>query len=252
MKDKEIPKESFLAVMSMIPLAAGFVRAFDKGDQAATNDAIIAKLAEIEKELLRTNARIPLEVRSALAQAKDLANALDVRRFQTCLPVLREISNNSPLGMHGEPMLSYEELCELIKPVVASDANIEREVKAVVHELENQRFVHKRADANARYGWRSIYPDEFFFARTDGVFQDWRPISDARTTCKRFPDTDETIATSQIREALDWPPRRSNAAIAFLRMRGIVADDRALGGPTDDILRWVRFTEEAIFFLDEE
>lgn len=107
--------------------------------------------------------------------------------------------------------------------------------------LERQEYVG--GDAH-------IWPNADLFVTFDADFMDWNPESDARDLAVHLLNlaTDHADA-GQVAETLGWPPRRFNAAAAYLVSARIVEPIEYLGGENywpcgfmmgDELLRFVR------------
>jgi hypothetical protein len=95
-----------------------------------------------------------------------------------------------------------------------------------------------------------IWPKSDLFATFDAEFMDWDPEKDARDLAVHLLnlDTDQAYA-SEVAHALGWPPRRFNAAAAYLVSARIVKPNEYMGGDEywpcgfligDELLRFIR------------
>lgn len=99
-------------------------------------------------------------------------------------------------------------------------------------------------------GEAHIWPKADLFVTFDAEFMDWNPESDARDLAVHLLNlASEHADAGQVAETLGWPPRRFNAAAAYLVSARIVEPVEHLGGDNywpcgfmmgDELLRFVR------------
>jgi hypothetical protein len=78
-------------------------------------------------------------------------------------------------------------------------------------------------EKSAERGSDRYFAKDELFARFDGFFRDWNPADDAlRIGADLVNDPDFPTALADISERYGWPPRRLNAAVAYLINREIV------------------------------
>lgn len=91
-----------------------------------------------------------------------------------------------------------------------------------VHELNGMVTDH--------YG-RYLFPQEALFVQFDEHWMPWNPADDAlRVAAGLINDPNFPDKPAEMASVLGWPARRLNPALAFLCVRGLVADRRYLDG----------------------
>jgi hypothetical protein len=94
-----------------------------------------------------------------------------------------------------------------------------------------------------------VFPEEALFAKFDKYWKPWDPAEDALRVAaglvndERFPDSPVEMA-----RLLGWPARRLNPALAYLCVRGLVRDVRAMDG-TDFLAYRIDRTEATRRFV---
>lgn len=99
-------------------------------------------------------------------------------------------------------------------------------------------------------GESAIWPKSDLFVTFDKEFMDWDPEKDARDLAVRLLNLDtDYVDCADAAEALGWPPRRFNVAIAYLISARVVQAHEYSGGRAywppavsvgDELLRFVR------------
>jgi hypothetical protein len=85
-------------------------------------------------------------------------------------------------------------------------------------------------------GYRGVEPTEELFAQFDGLFQEWRPESDALVVAASLVSNGMQMQNAEdVARQLGFEPRRMNPAIAWLRQRGLLASRNYAVGDHDYI-----------------
>lgn len=114
---------------------------------------------------------------------------------------------HSSSGQLADPQSSVEELVQLT-------GLSEDDVKDGLYEL------HGMVEVEPYYVW----PRDELFASFDRYFMDWDPAQDAlRVAADIVNDADFPNEPPQIAARYDWPPRRMNPAIAYLKNRQLIS-----------------------------
>ncbi len=252
MDTKYIGKQIILNILTEIPFAGWIARQWDSIETDRRFKKIEQEITQIW-EIVGNNPEASIEPVlyrfMDLIESNELVPSLDFRKTKSCMIFLREISNRSELGQPNDPVIEYDECINIVKDNI-DDKDSERELKLVVYELEKKDLIYKHASGNSPLGFSSIGPKEYFFCKTDSIFQNWHPRYDAKEICNLGVNKDQ-LSVQEIDGQLKWGPRRLNSAIAFLHLEGLIHHDSDLGG-IKYVLPWIRFTEEAYFFLDSD
>jgi len=76
-----------------------------------------------------------------------------------------------------------------------------------------------------------VCPEESLFAKFDNCWKPWDPADDAlRIAAGLVNDENFPDSPSEMASILGWPARRLNPALAYLCVRGLVRDVRAMDG----------------------
>lgn len=242
-----IGKRILRDALCTIPYTGAIAREWDSFE----NDKRFKKM---EQDIAK-NPQLPLEgsihkiIR--LIKNNELVPDFDFRKAESCMILLKEINTRSKLGLTNDPFIKYEECIRIVKDNINTD-DPEKELKLVVYELEKEDLIYKRIDMSSRLGFAGIGPTEYFFCKTDIIFQKWDPKSDAKEIVKLFiKNNQDSATTEELDRKLKWRLRRLNSAIVFLYSNKSIQTKRELGG-TKYVLQWIRLTEEAYFFIEKD
>ena len=246
-----IGKEIFLTALASLPPCGGIARQWDSIETKQRFKKIEGEIRQIWKSIQR-NPASPLEgpIRkfTRLIEDNNLMPDFNFRKAESCMILLREISNNSKFGQSNDPLIKYDRCIRIVKNNI-NTVDLEKELKLVVYELEREDLIFKHASMNSPLGFHAISPKEYFFCRTDSIFQEWSPKHDAKEIVKLLIDgKHDSIAVEKLDVQLKWGPRRLNSAIAFLHLNKLIHKDHDLGG-IEYILQWIRLEEETYFFI---
>jgi len=188
-----------------------------------------------------------------LLEDNNLLTTFNFRLSEACIGLAKEINNKSKLAQPNDPVIEYNECVKIIKNKIKDkDTKVEEQLRLIVYELERKDLIHKHADVNSPLGFHAISPKEYFFCRTDSIFQDWNPQEDAKEIVRFLINSKKnSISIEKLDAHFGWGPRRLNSAIAFLHKEKLIHKDYNLGG-IKYILPRIRLSEEAHFFLKEE
>lgn len=244
-----IGKEIFLTALASLPYLGGIARQWDSIETDQRFKKIEEKLRQIW-ELIQHNPASPLEVPirkfTRLIEDNNLMPDFNFRKAKSCMIFLREISNNSKLGQSNDPLIEYDRCIRIVKNNINTE-DPEKELKLVVYELERENLIFKHASINHPLGFHAIGPKEYFFCRTDDIFQEWSPKHDAKKIVNLLVDgKHDSIAVEELDAQLKWGARRLNSAIAFLHLRELIHRNYGLGG-IKYVLHYIRLAEEAYF-----
>lgn len=100
----------------------------------------------------------------------------------------------------------------------------ENELVDAVFELESRRNVRRlRAIGEGRLGFVSLSSEASLFVDFDAHYQDWSPEEDGLQIAAMLVNGEHDGASvPEIAEKLNWPPRRVNPAIAWLKERDAI------------------------------
>lgn len=185
-----------------------------------------------------------------LIESSELVPHSHFRKVESCMVFLKEINTRSELGQANDPLIEYDECIGMAKNSTHTE-DPEEELELVVFELENEDLIYKLVSASSPLGFHAIGPKEYFFCKTDSVFQKWDPRRDAEEIVKLLVSDDEdSVSTEELDAQLEWGPRRLNSATASLDLADMIHHDHDLGGPRY-VLPWIRLTEEAYFLAND-
>jgi len=249
MEFKEIGKRIIQDLLASLPYGGGLATEWIRIE----TDSRIRKIEEkIGKSPQPPFENYLLEFLRAVEDGKLLPD-LKFRKAEACVILLKELNNKSKLAQPNDPVIEYNECVKIIKNKIKNeDTKVEEQLRLVVYELERKDLIHKHADANSLLGFHAISPKEYFFCRTDSIFQDWNPQEDAKEIVRFLINSKKnSISIEKLDAHFGWGPRRLNSAIAFLHKEKLIHKDYNLGG-IKYILPRIRLSEEAHFFLKEE
>ena len=254
MESKEIIKRLVLDFLSSFSFTAFIAREWDSYESDNRFKKIEKEISKI-CEKIAMNPQLPLENSIikllSLMRSNELVPDLNFRKVESCMGLLKEINIRSELGQIHDPIISYDECIKIFKNKIKTD-NPEKELKLVTYELEKEDLIHKIRSASSPLGFYAISPKEYFFCKTDSLFQKWYPQNDAKEIVKLIINEDqEIISVEKLNAQLKWKPRRLNSAIAFLDLHFLIHHGRDLGG-IKYIHPYLRLIEEAYFFLENE
>lgn len=253
-----IGKRIVLDALSALPYTGAIAREWDSIENDERFKKIEQKIAEIW-DVISKDPQLPLEGSifklMGLIENNELVPHFNFRKTESCMVFLKEINTRSELGQANDPTIEYDECIRIVKNNINTEGP-EKELKLVVYELEKEDLIYKHADLNSPLGFHAISPKEYFFCKTDSVFQKWDPRCDAKEIVKLLINDDQdSVSIEKLDVRLEWGPRRLNSAIAFLYLNALIHHDFDLGeimGRIDYVLLWIRLTEEAYFFLDND
>ncbi len=211
------------------------------------------KYADFKSESLYKKSLNEIEKRLDEIPSKkaDFPSNFDFQKSESCMIFLKEINTRSKLGQANDPFIKYDECIKIVKDNINTD-DPEKELELIVYELVKEGLIYKRIDTSSRLGFAGIGPTEYFFCKTDSIFQKWDPKSDAKEIVKLFiKNNQDSATTEELDRKLKWGPRRLNSAIVFLYSNKSIQTKRELGG-TKYVLQWIRLTEEAYFFIEKD
>ena len=160
---------------------------------------------------------------------------------------MRELNLKSQYGQDHDPIIECEQCLSLLRDPFPD--SYEKEFKLAAYELEEENLIHKLADANSSMGFHAISPNDFFFCRTDVLFQKWNPKIDAYAIIKHMlSEESEQLSLAEIDKVFQRGPRRMNSAVAFLYTLELIEDDHDLmiDMSTNFILPWIRLSGRAM------
>lgn len=160
------------------------------------------------------------------------------RYSAAALAVARYFVERSTEGLPHEPQI---EVTELARAVSLS----EDDAKDAVYELRDMLTLHEYVGAEP-----IVTPTAELFAEFDDRWCNWDPASDAvRVAAELHNDSAFPRLLSEIAARLDWPARRLNPAVTYLKQRDAVRVMEAVGSspfvacavdPTDATRRFVK------------
>lgn len=224
--------------------SGGIIRAIDN---ARLNDEMKGINEKIEKLQVAINAGIPLEDDwrglVALLVDKKILDATMFRKHEYCILISKMLNLRSKNAQENDPLIMFSDLCEILSSSLKNEY-AEDQVFLALYELEQNDLIYKHPDMNSRHGFGKIGPRSYFFCRTDHLFKSWWPQKDAELIIHQFVNG-EAVRLMDIDSKFNWGARRLNSAVAYLHYKGLICHDHELGGPSDYILTWFRFNEEA-------
>jgi hypothetical protein len=218
----------------------------DRLENDQTLEEIQRQLDQLKRAIGKDPKAIDGSLASLLALPAPPDMASQLRRAQSCLVIMRALTE-SESAMEWVPQIEYDDALALLakQPDVG---NAEKELRLVVHELLRLGLV--KTDLGRADGWHVVGPTDDFFWKTDALFHPWNPEHDARELCRRAVAADDgSVAVHQMANDLGWPPRRINAALAYLVANGLADDSSEFqNGPY--LYPWIQTTPEATFFAE--
>ncbi len=252
-KYKKVGKELILTGCASVPATSGLVRQLDKIESDRNFDEIRAEIENIWINIGKHPVTIESQLMNFIEIIQNTGIEIDFRKVKSCLAIMKELSQKSSEAHLADPMLDNDRCIELINERHKPD-DPQLELKLVAYELKKEGMVCLRKDMNSPIGFRSIYPANDFFWKSDHIFQEWNPRDDAREICKFVINNErdcQSARTQLLAESFNWKPRRLNPALAYLYFNGQIHQDRKLGG-IKHILQSIRLTEDSHFFVDDE
>lgn len=148
---------------------------------------------------------------------------------------------NSEHGQSMDPQATYSVIQE-------STGLPMPDVRIGVLDLAGAGLLHKEDYLG---GESSIWPTADLFVTFDREFMDWDPEKDAADLAVRLLNLgSDYVDCSEVAEALGWPPRQFNPAVAYLISARVVTAHEYMGGTDhywppavsvgDELLRFVR------------
>jgi|GEM_PF-4909656 len=248
---RDIGKRLLLDGLASAPYTGGLAREWDSIENNKRFEKIERRISEILEAIGKDPERrlesAILKVLNLMETAK-LLSVHQLRKAESCMILLREINQRSESGKANDPFIAYDECMKIAKGFRVEDP--EDELRLVLYELERQDLVYRHESATAQSGYSSISPKEYFFCRTDSIFQKWNPEDDAVGVIRFLVgESEQSIVSKTLDIQFKWGARRLNSVIAYLHLHGLIHADSRLGG-IDYVLDSFRLTEEARFFLN--
>jgi hypothetical protein len=250
---QDIGKRILLDFFASFPWTGAIAREWD----SIENNARFKQIEQEINGIWETVGKDPLHVDKSArqflrtVQASGLAPEFQFRKSESCILLLKYLSDKSDLGQSNDPLMKQEECLQIIAESIGEDG-AEKELRLAVYELEKARLIYKHASVNSSMGWHAIGPREYFFCSTDHLFQTWNPKSDAEAVIRFLLDRNEdAFNLEELDSALQWGPRRLNSAVAWLYMQGLIDRNYHLGG-IKYVLPWMRLTEEAHLLAEQK
>ena len=179
-----------------------------------------------------------------IVEHNGMVPAVQFRKAESCMLLLKQLSQNSELGQANDPLIKYDDCLQLIREKIDGE-NGKKELGLAIYELEKSGLIYKHVSVNSPFGWHTIGPREYFFCMTDHIFQNWNPKTDGKSVIRLLLGRNDIAANlEELDKGLGWGPRRLNSALAFLYMNNLIHHNYELGG-IKYVLPWARLTEEA-------
>lgn len=226
------------------------VRELDRMENDKTYKTIMDQIHEIWERMT------PIEDRTfyffkglKLLQDHQLIPSIDLRKTKSCMVIIEELNKRSQTGQIHDPKITYDKCLEILKKKVQID-DLQNELASVVYELKRTGLIALRLDPSTPLGFYSIFPTEYFFCKTDHLFQKWNPKSDAIEIVRLLQkEKKESIWVQELDKILKWGRRRLNPALAYMRMKGWVKNIEEEGGQ-DYFLDRIHLSKEAYLALE--
>ncbi len=161
--------------------------------------------------------------------------SFEIRGLTPLLPAME--------GQENDPIIEFDDCLKVMEAGGSKDAITD--LKLVSYELEKELLVYRHPDASSPLGFHAVAPRDYFFCKTDRLFQKWDPETDAKKIIKKLIlENEEAEQLSKIDEMFGWGPRRLNSAIAYMHYNGLIHNEHELGG-IRYVLPDIRLSEEA-------
>ena len=238
-----------------IPGFGGLLRLHDKWATDERIGQLEEKVAGILAVIGRDGQPLAVHIGQAVKDTllSEGPDTLQLRKTDSCLVVMRALSQRSQLALDWDPSLGRDDARALVRGLLNHPDPVS-ELRAVVYELKRADLILVMNHSNAPEDlpWESIGPAVQFFPRTDRIFQPWDPRRDAVTICSH-PSTKERRAfnASDLDGELGWGPRRFNPAAVYAQLRGWITVPYQIAHDPKYVLPWAFLSEEGEFFLDE-
>jgi hypothetical protein len=247
METKRMAKRILLDLFSALPYTGVIVHEWD----SIENDKRFIKIEkDIDRifEMIENPSRLHLEEPIIkllmLIDNEHLLPNFNFKKMASCLAIIKEVNLRSIYGQAVDPFIELEDLVKIIE-AIDNTKNPLDEIKLAVYELKKNDLIYDAPDARSPLGFHAIYPKEYFFCKTDCMYQSWDPKSDALEIIKLLiAEKDGMMSVENIDTAFTWGPRRLNSSIALLYLNGLINRQHELGG-VKYILPWLWLTEEA-------
>lgn len=250
MNYKYVGKELLLDFLSGVPIFSVLARQIDSIASEKRFREIGEEIHHLEN-LIKMAHGVPNEgiISEALTLIEKVGSVKDFnfRKMKGCLAVMREINIRSKMGYANDPLIEYEECLKILKGQ-GNSKDLNKEFELVAYELEKEDLIYKHPSVSSPIGFHAISPQDYFFCRTDNIFQKWHPSEDADVVIDHMIKTkEENISLLELDKLLGWGPRRLNSAIAWLDYNGLIKKDYDFGSgiSTGYVLWWIRLSEEA-------
>lgn len=250
MNIKGVGKELFLSALVYFPAGAVIVRQWDSITADRKFKSIEANIERLFK-LIEDNPRCPLQ--DAILEAVELVdrNGLIEEKtfvkFKECMAIMQKLNFESKQGYANDPLLDIYQCSDVLRKV-SDSTDLMEELRLVTYELEKEELIYRHVSANSPIGFHQISPRDYFFCKTDKLFQAWNPMQDADDIIQHIVSKKEdAVGLQELDQIFKWGPRRINPAVAYLYLTDMIDDSHELGGAivTGYVLSWIRLTEEA-------
>ncbi len=246
-------KRALLDALSTLPYTGAFAREWDSIETDRRFKAIEQEISQLWEAVGR-DSKLPVEESVLktfhLIETSGLAPNFQFRRAESCMALMGKLSRQSKLGQEADPALGYDECLSIVRSLSGAESAT-KELEVVVYELQKADLIHRLPSGNAPKGWHAISPKDFFFCRTDRLFQPWDPSLDAmELIVVLISKTDESANLAELDSHFGWGPRRLNSAVAFLHQNDLIHHNYHLGG-IEYVLQWVRLTPKALLVKEE-